>query len=403
MPDNIYKKLIKKSFQFLKLNDYDLLLNRILLEVKEFLNAEAGTIYVKDEDNLIFQYTINDVIEQEQTDLRFSKIKLPINNRSIAGFVANNKTTLNIQDVYKLDSSLPYSFNSSIDKSTGYKTKSMLTIPITDSNNNLLGVMQIINKVAKEGKKKRIVPFSKEDVEIIANYFALQAGMALERAILTRSTILKMIQMAEMRDPKETGAHVKRVSNYSAIIYNKWLSLKGLDDESHIREIDNLKLGAMLHDVGKIGIPDTILKKPGRLTDEEFKVIQFHTVYGALLFDPIKTVLDKTARDIALNHHEKWDGTGYPGFIEDYKNVKPEDICQKPKKGEEIPVFGRVVAVADVLDALLSKRVYKPAWTFEDAVKEINRCSGTQFDPDMVKALNLSLEPIRQVYNFYQE
>jgi len=247
--NNMYKKLIEKSFQFLKLHDYDLVLNKILLEVKDFLNAEAGTIYIKEDDFLVFQYTENDVIELGDTDIRFSNLKLPINNNSIAGFVANDKITLNIEDVYELDSSLPYSFNKKIDKATCFRTKSMLTIPITDSNNNLLGVMQIINKVDSDSKK--VISFNKEDENIIANYFALQAGIALERAITTRETILKMIRMAEMRDPKETGAHVNRVSNYSAIIYKKWLELKRLDDESHIREIDTLKLCAILHDVVK--------------------------------------------------------------------------------------------------------------------------------------------------------
>ncbi len=399
--NNMYKKLIEKSFQFLKLHDYDLVLNKILLEVKDFLNAEAGTIYIKEDDFLVFQYTENDVIELGDTDIRFSNLKLPINNNSIAGFVANNKFTLNIEDVYELDSSLPYSFNKKIDKATCFRTKSMLTIPITDSNNNLLGVMQIINKVDSDSKK--VISFNKEDENIIANYFALQAGIALERAITTRETILKMIRMAEMRDPKETGAHVNRVSNYSAIIYKKWLELKGLDDESHIREIDTLKLCAILHDVGKIGVSDTILKKPAKLTDEEFKIIKMHTISGALLFEPVRTVLDKTAKEIILNHHEKWDGTGYPGFIDDLKAATPENICRRPKKGEEIPIFGRVVAAADVLDALLSKRAYKASWTFEDALKEINRCSGTHFDPDVVNAVNLTKEQIEKVHEYYQD
>ena len=108
-------------------------------------------------------------------------------------------------------------------------------------------------------------------------------------------------------------------------------------------------------------------------------------------------------KDIALNHHEKWDGSGYPGFIDDLNSATPKDISQKPKKGEEIPIFGRVVAIADVLDALVSKRVYKPAWSFEDAIKEINRCSGTQFDPELVNALNLSKDKVENVYKYYQE
>jgi HD-GYP domain-containing protein (c-di-GMP phosphodiesterase class II) len=397
---DVYKKLVEKSFEFLTLNDYDLILNKILQETKEFLNAEAGTIYIKEKDSLLFQYVMNDVMQVDSSVLRFSNIKLPINNESIAGFVANNKQTLNIEDVYELNGNLPYKFNKDFDKKTGYKTKSVLTIPITDSNNNMLGVMQIINK---KDKSDKITSFTETDEKVIAKYFALQAGIALERAILTRATILKMIEMARMRDPTETGEHVKRVANYSAATYRAYLELKGLDDKEHIREIDILKLAAMLHDVGKIGISDIILKKPGKLTDEEFKIIKMHTIYGALLFNPVRTGLDQAARDISLNHHERWDGRGYPGHIDDLEKVTIENICKRPKIGEDIPIFGRIVAVADVFDALVSKRIYKPAWDFDDAVKEINKNAGTQFDPTVVEAFNNSLDFIKKIYKYYQD
>ena len=401
----IYQKLVEKSFEFLQLNDYDIVLRRILTETKEFLNAEAGTIYIKDDESdfLKFQFVQNDALEGEYFDLRFSKLKLPINNESIAGYVANNRRTLNIDDVYNLNGNLPYKFNKKYDKSTGFRTRSVLTIPIMDSQQNVLGVMQIINKVKYINRKKKIIPFTDIDEKVIAKYFALQAGIAIERAILTRGTLLKMIKMAEMRDPKETGQHVKRVSNYAATIYEKWLKLKGLADDEHIREIDNLKLSAMLHDVGKIGIPDTILKKPGKLTTEEFDIIKMHTVYGAMLFEPIRTVIDKAAREISLNHHERWDGKGYPGHIEDLRTATNKDIGKRPKKGEEIPIFGRVVAVADVFDALVSKRSYKPAWTFEDSYNEIIKCSGTQFDPGVVKAFEMSIEKIKTIQKYYKE
>jgi HD-GYP domain-containing protein (c-di-GMP phosphodiesterase class II) len=403
----LYKKLVEKTLEFHQLNDYDLILEKILSETRKFLNADAGTIYVKKNNFLKFHYFQNDTVLTDQSEgkkHRFSRLKLPINNESIAGYSANNVETLNIEDVYYLSEDLPYKFNKNYDKSTGYRTMSMITIPITGSNNNLLGVMQIINKLDPNYKnEKKVIPFSKEDEETIVKYFAVQAGVALERSMLTREIILRMVKMAEMRDPKETGAHVKRVSNYSAIIYEHWAKNKGMSKKEITKNIDILKPAAILHDVGKVGIPDNILKKPGKLTFEEFNIIKMHTVLGAKLFENASQPLDLAARDIALNHHEKWDGTGYPGFIDDFDNCTAENVCSKPKKGEEISVFGRVVAIADVFDALVSKRVYKPAWSIEDSVKVINEGAGKHFDPSMVEAFNSSIEEIKAVLDYFKE
>jgi putative two-component system response regulator len=193
--------------------------------------------------------------------------------------------------------------------------------------------------------------------------------------ILTQEiTIESLGTLAEFRDP-ETGGHIKRVQNYVRCL------AQCLQDRSKYRtcldaqSINLMYKSAPLHDIGKVGVPDQILLKPGRLTDEEFEEIKKHPVYGrdAIMVSERKLGKDsflKYAKQIAYTHHEKWDGTGYP-----------QGLC-----GDVIPVSGRLMAVADVYDALVSKRVYKPPFPHSKATQIILEGRGAHFDPDMVDA-----------------
>ena len=164
---------------------------------------------------------------------------------------------------------------------------------------------------------------------------------------------------------------------------------------------DSLKIASMLHDIGKVAISDLILKKAGKLTDEEFSVMKTHTWLGARLFIGNDSPLDKLSMEIALRHHENWDGTGYPGHI-DIETGAPlktdkKTGCAQGLKGEEIPLGARIVAMADVYDALSSKRSYKDSWTEEDILEEIKKMSGKKFDPEIAKAFFEVLDRIQAI------
>jgi HD-GYP domain-containing protein (c-di-GMP phosphodiesterase class II) len=158
--------------------------------------------------------------------------------------------------------------------------------------------------------------------------------------------------------------------------------------------------------VGKVAISDVILKKPGRFTPEEYLIMQHHTIYGAGLFDDPLSAMDNIACDIALTHHENWDGTGYPGWTDPVsgKILKAgPDGKALGRKGEEIPLTGRIVAIADVFDALCSRRVYKEPWTEEQVLTELRTLGGTKFDPELIDIFFEILPSIKQIQSLYPE
>ena len=163
-------------------------------------------------------------------------------------------------------------------------------------------------------------------------------------------------------------------------------------------------MAAMLHDVGKVAISDVILKKPGHFTRDEYEIMKTHTWYGARLFVNRQSEFDELAQLVALTHHENWDGSGYPGWV-DPETGEPvrtdDDGGALGKRGEEIPLYGRIVSIADVYDALLSKRVYKDAWNEDDALAEMHALRGTKFDPELVDIFFEILPSIRQVTEKY--
>jgi response regulator RpfG family c-di-GMP phosphodiesterase len=390
-----------------RVQDLDIMMERILTEARRFVDADAGSIYIRENDLLQFTYTQNDTLQQRLGDgekLIYSTFHLPIDEKSIAGYVAATGKLLNLPDVYAIDPACPYHFSKEFDKKTHYGTRSVLTIPLKNHSEDVIGILQIINA---QDAARNVIAFSPNDEKMMLN-FASIAAVALERARMTRAILLRMIRMAEMRDPKETGPHVNRVGGYAVEIYEKWARRRNISRQETDKHRDMLRMAAMLHDVGKIAISDLILKKPGRFDQQEYEIMKQHTVLGAKLFSDRQSDFDEAAAQVALNHHERWDGDGYPGHVDAQSGnamngyAKP-DGRPKGKKEEEIPLYGRIVALADVYDALSSVRVYKTAWDESKVLGVIESESGRHFDPELVEIFFSSLDILRAIQRRYRD
>ena len=390
-----------------RIKDLDVLLERILTEARLFTNADAGSIYVRDGDHLHFRYTQNATLQKRLprgARLLYSTFTVPISPASLVGYCVTTGKTLNIADAYAIDVPLPYRFARSFDEAAGYRTQSILVVPLKTLLGDVIGALQIINAQDRAG---RIIPFLKKDERMML-HFASVAAVAMQRAQMTRDMILRMIRMAELRDPKETGAHVNRVAAYALEIYEKWARSRRIPQKEIEAKRDLLRMAAMLHDVGKVAVSDLILKKPGRLTPEEFEIMKQHALVGARLFDGGRSDFDQAAAEVSLNHHERWDGAGYPGHIDTATGLPLEgftgpDGRARGKRGEEIPLFGRIVAIADVFDALSSRRVYKEACGEEEVLEIMREASGRQFDPELLDLLFQNMDAIRAARARYPE
>jgi len=314
-----------------------------------------------------------------ETDALWSKVAHGLDritipkSQGIAGFVATHAEPLIINDPYDDDR-----FDKEVDKRTGYQTKSILALPIQDSDGKIVGVYQAINKMTESGS---FTQTDQEHLLLVANYTSktLESAMLQEEIEATqREVIFTMAEAGEGRS-KETGNHVKRVAEYCRLFAVKYGLSTG--------ETTLLKLGAPMHDIGKIAIPDAILLKPGKLTEEEWTVMKTHTTlgYGFLKFS--KRRLLKSAAIIAHQHHEKWDGSGYP--------------CGT--SGEAIHIYGRICALADVFDALGSDRVYKKAWELDRVVSLFKAEREHQFDPDLVNVFLANLDDFVKIRETYKD
>jgi putative two-component system response regulator len=195
--------------------------------------------------------------------------------------------------------------------------------------------------------------------------------------IASLDTVYRLSRAAEYKD-EDTGAHVQRMSHYSSAIARGM----GLDDEF----VERILWAAPMHDIGKIGIPDRVLQKPGKLEEDEWAIMKQHTIIGAEILKDASADFIILAADIALSHHEKWDGSGYPQGL----------------KGSVIPIAGRIVALADVFDALTSERPYKAIFPLEKALAIVKESQGSHFDPDVVDAFFAIKDEISAELNFWK-
>lgn len=308
-----------------------------------------------------------------------SELRIP-NGAGLVGHAVATGQPIFIDDAYTNEEYRDVLINGALktDKRTGYRTKALMVIPFTNNEGEVMGCYQAINKMTVDEV------FSAKDLEYLT-LAASYSGKSLESAMLTheieetqKEIIFTMGEIGESRS-KETGNHVKRVAEFSYILA---LGLGMSQDEAEL-----LKMASPMHDIGKVAIPDEVLKKPGKLTDDEFKIMQSHTDIGYNLLKNSKRHILKTAAIVAHQHHEKWNGKGYPCGI----------------AGEDIHIYGRITAIADVFDALGSDRVYKKAWELDRILNLFKEERGHHFDPKVVDTFMDKLPEILKVRDEYSD
>ncbi len=408
-----FDKVLKITHELLQIQDIDMLLERMLTEVRGIVGADAGSIYIVEGAELKFSYTQNSTLQKKLPfgkKLVYSTFSIPINNQSIAGYVANTGMLVNIADAYHIDSFQPYSFGKHFDETTGYRTQSVLSVPIKMVGGKVIGVIQLINALNVD---KTIRYFTTTE-EAIVQLFADSAAIAISHAKMMRSMIMRVNKMIELHVPSESMWHADRVAAYSVEIYEIWARKKGTPEREIQHNRDTLRMAAMFHDIGKISIPEAIVRKEGELSAAEASIMREHPIYGARFFTDIYSDFEEMARTIALNHHERWDGAGFPGHINvdnglPMPGYEKEDGKAFGKSGAEIPIYARIVALANTYDVLTFKFVIGSGEVFPDkavrdkAVETILAGSGTQFDPEVVVAFASCLDVINSISDRYKK
>jgi HD-GYP domain-containing protein (c-di-GMP phosphodiesterase class II) len=308
-----------------------------------------------------------------------SELRIPA-GAGLAGHSIETGQPIFIDDAYTNEPYREVLINGALktDQLTGYRTKAMMAIPFRNNEGEIMGCYQAINKMTPSEV------FSDHDLRNLT-LAASYSGKSIESAMLTeeieetqKEIIFTMGEIGESRS-KETGNHVKRVAEYSFILAQ---ALGMSKSESEL-----LKMASPMHDIGKVAIPDSVLKKPGKLTEEEYEVMKSHAEIGYNLLKNSKRNILKTAAIVAEQHHEKWNGKGYPRGL----------------AGEEIHIFGRITGIADVFDALASDRVYKKAWELDRILNLFKEERGHHFDPTVVDAFMESLPKILDVRDKYAD
>lgn len=331
---------------------------------RSIVSADRCSLWLVDEDNGVLWTKVAHGV---------SELRIPLN----AGFVGYSVRTgepLLIKDAYQ-----DPRFDRRSDEKTHYRTTSVMTVPLMNSMGHVMGVFQAINKQGVNEKGEQEI-FSIQDLErlsLTAVYSAKTVESAMLNAELeaTQREIIHILGDASESRSQETGDHIQRVAEISYTL----AKLMGLPEE----DVDSIRLAAPMHDLGKVGIPDAILNKPGRFTDEEYAIMKSHSEKGYNMLCNSKRKLLRFAAEIARSHHERWDGRGYPRGI----------------AGEEIPLAARICAVADVLDALSSPRCYKQPWPEEKVKEEFIKQRGAQFQPELVDVL---IEHWDEIYGVYR-
>lgn len=253
-------------------------------------------------------------------------------------------------------------------------------VPELQARMKSLSRVKLYHDFLKDYQKKLELEIERKTADLLKINLNLQMAIN-EIKDLSLEIIYRLGKAAEYRD-EHTGYHIQRISHYSALIGVHM----GLSEEA----IEVLRYASPLHDIGKLGVPDSILLKPGSLSSEEWQIMKLHTVFGAEILKGSKVKYLKAAEKIALYHHEKWDGSGYPEGL----------------KGTKIPLFARITAIADVFDALTTDRPYRKALSLDEAFEIIAKGRGTHFDPEIVDVffdIQEELLSIRELFKDEEE
>ncbi|MBX3179459.1 MAG: response regulator [Candidatus Hydrogenedentes bacterium] len=357
-------ELFRISERIASIRTEDDLLDYVLEASLERVNARRGSLMLVSEDGQQLEVARGVGIPQD-----FDRAAIHVKN-TISGWVAENVKPLFIEDIRR---------EPTVDKlSWQLRDNSFISVPLerkssalAETQNARSKVVAVLNVTEKEGGAS----FSEADLKILS-IMANHAAAALENVRLLRDVedaqreiVFTLGEIVETRS-QETGFHVKRVAEYCKLI--------GLKCGLNPSEAEVLRLASPLHDVGKVGIPDAILNKPGKLTPEEFDVIKTHATIGYDMLKVTKGHVLRAAAVIALQHHERYDGNGYPHGL----------------AGKEIHLFGRITCIADVFDALGVKRVYKDAWDLDRILALFREERGRQFDPEITDVFFENLDEI---------
>jgi HD-GYP domain-containing protein (c-di-GMP phosphodiesterase class II) len=311
------------------------------------LRAEASSIFLKEKHSgdLLCDIATGEAAEGMKT------IRVP-QGKGIVGAVAESGLSELVADCSK-----DPRFFGEADKKNQFVTRNLIAVPLV-ARGEIIGVVEVLNRLGGG-------TFNQADVGLL-QALAHQSAIAIQNAQLFQdvqesflATVKALAQAVDAKD-SYTAGHSSRVTLYSTIIAEEM----GLDEA----EVRRVRMAGLLHDVGKIGIRDSVLSKPGSLTDEEFAVMKSHPAVGETILKPVLQLAEVIPG--VVSHHERFDGRGYPRGL----------------KGEEIPLLGRIIGVADAFDAMTSDRVYRPRLSDEFALEELKKHSGAQFDGRIVKA-----------------
>ena len=332
--------------------ELEYILTNAMTYLEQVIGAERSSVWELDERKGVLSFRV--VRGEDREQVREIQLKV---GEGVVGHTAATGEPVMIEDVEKSDL-----WSVRVDQKTHFRTRSILSVPLL-FREKVVGVVQLINKTGGRF-------FDDRDLQC-AHMMAIPIATALVNARLFRDleqtfmeTALALADAIEKRD-RYTAGHTRRVTRYSLMIADRI----GIDSA----ERKWLALSGILHDIGKIGIRDKILNKDGPLANDEFENMKQHTILGAEIVEKVSS-LEKVIDGI-LYHHEKLDGTGYPHGL----------------KGDKIPLFARIIAVADTYDAMTTDRPYRKGMSSETALQELERNKGTQFDPVIVDAFLVAM------------